>query len=89
MFYNQLFFKKGHGGGLAVGRGVGWGEGGGGAEGEGREAGKRISHSDNPMVFSKVKCLRVLWGLGEGTKENITFQGQQFMTLIQILALGG
>lgn len=35
------------------------------AEGEGREVEKRISHSNSPMVFSKVKSLRVRWCLGE------------------------
>lgn len=80
-FATQLFSQRGCGGVAGA-----WGRGGGG--GGGQKGRKRTSPSNDPMVFSRVKSLRVLRCLGERTKENVTCQGQRFLTLTGILALG-
>ena len=74
-FIIQLFSQRGHGG-MAGG-------GAGGQRGQ-----KRTSPSNNPVVFSGVKSLRVPPCLGERTKENVTCKGQGFLTFAGILALG-
>lgn len=77
-FVIQLFFKRSNGGPGERAKRRG-----------GREMGKRISRSNNPLVFSKVKSLRGLQRLGEWDKLNVTSQGQQLLTLSPVLALGG
>lgn len=78
-FITQLFFKGA----------IGNPEKGGGSRGEGEKWGREFLVQIIPWFSARSKVWEFCGALGSGTKENVTWQGQQFLTLIQILALGG
>ena len=78
-FITQLFFKGA----------IGNPGKGGGSKGEGEKWGREFLLQTIPWFSARSKDWEFCGALGSGTKENVTWQGQQFLTLIQILALGG
>lgn len=78
-FITQLFFKGA----------IGNPEKGGGSRGEGEKWGREFLVQIIPWFSARSKVWEFCGALGSGTKENVTWQGQQFLTLIQILAFGG
>jgi hypothetical protein len=58
-------------------------------EGEEGKWGREFLLQVIPWFSARSKVWEFCGALGSGTKENVTCQGQQLLTEIQILALGG